>query len=88
MIPSFPQSAVNYCMKQKGTFILGSFLSNAILGTEMSRKLWRQEGNDMITLLKSVIADEFLDKQRYIVNIRTQHFIWPVGISLCDSSLK
>lgn len=75
-------------MKQKETCILGSFLSNAILGTEMSRKLWRQEGNDIITLLKSVIADEFLNKQLYIVTIRTQHFIWPVEISLSDISLE
>lgn len=38
----------------------------------------------MITLLKSVIADEFLGKQQFIINIGIQHSCWPVGISDSD----
>lgn len=71
-------------MKWKEAFNLGDFLPNAILGTEMSKELWLQGGNDMITPLESIIADEFLNKQQCIINVRAQHCIGPVGICVSD----
>lgn len=83
-MPCFPWSAVSYYTNRKKLFRQGSSLSNAILRQELSRELWLQEGNCVITLFKSIIACKFLGKQRYIINIGAQHCSWPIGIPYSD----
>ena len=66
------------------SFQTGELSANAILRDELSRELWLQEGNCVITFLKSIIACKFLGKQRYIINIGAQHCSWPVGVPYSD----
>ena len=39
----------------------------------------------MVTLLKSVIAEDFLSKQQCIITIGAQHYSWPVSLHLPES---
>ena len=42
----------------------------------------------MVTLLKSVIAEDFLSKQQCIITIGAQHYSWPVSLQLVNSDFS